>query len=378
MLNKETNKLEKKLNPHDKYFKVVFSYQEHIKAFLQHFLPDLIKNIDLETLTLDTNSYVNENLDEYFTDIVWRVKVKNDTLNICFLLEHKSYIDSKIREQIEGYMRLMWDKQAQQAKERDEEFKRFPIVPIVFYHGEANWELGRLPKGFEHFPIEFHRFIPQFEIILLNLQNYPENQIVAMGLGLLENALLLFKNCKNEKALLEKSALLWHNFKEYYAQNDKFKDFIKASIQYFLQNFVSNSSNQALAMDRVQNHFAEPTVRTLYDVIMDEAELRGESRGIQIGKIETLQETIASMWEEELQMPKIAKFTHLTIEEVQTFMRRIVGTDNMQLIEQQWKDGLIPNHIAGNMNMDVAFIQRIINYVLDYKVADDSKKLAQQ
>jgi predicted transposase/invertase (TIGR01784 family) len=359
-----------------------------MKVFLQKFLPDLVKNIDLDTLTLDTNSYVDENLDEFFTDIVWRVKLKDEYLNICFLMEHKSYIDQKVREQIESYMRLMWDKQAQQAKECGEDFKRSPIVPIVFYHGEAHWELGRIPKGFEHFPIEFHRFIPQFEIIFLNLRDYPENQILAMGLGLLENAFLLFKNCKNEKALLEKSALLWRNFKEYYEQNEIFKDFIKASIQYFLQNFVSNKSNQALAMDRVENYFAAPPVRTLYDVIMDEAELRGESRGIQIGesrgiqigkqhaKTEILQETIASMWEEELLMPKIAKFTRLTIEEVQTFMRKIVGDDNMQLIEQQWKAGLTISDIAGNMNIEAAFIQRIVNYVLDYKTEDDNKESA--
>ncbi len=123
-------------------------------------------------------------------------------------------------------------------------------------------------------------------------------------------------------------------------------------------------------MDRVQNYFAAPPVRTLYDVIMDEAELRGEkrgeSRGIQIGELRGKMETIASMWEEELPMPKIAKFTRLTIAEVQQFMRKIVGEDKMQLIEQQWKDGLIVEDIAGNMNIETAFIQRIINYVLAY------------
>ena len=317
--------------------------------------------------------------------------MKDGYLNICFLLEHKSYIDHKVREQIERYMSLMWDKQAQQAQARGEKFRRLPIVPIVFYHGEAHWEMGKLPYGFEHFPPEFHRFIPHFDIIFLNLQDYTENRILSMGLGLLENAFLLFKNCKDENALLEKVELLWRNFKEFYEQNEQFRDFIKASIQYFLQNFESNSKNQSLAMDRVQNYFATPAapVRTLYDVIMDEAELRGEKRGVQIGesrgiqigesrgiyigRIEILQATIGSMWEHRLPMSQIALFSRLTIEEVQDFMRKIVGEDNMQNIELQWNKGLSIEDIAKNTNMEIPFIQRIVDYVLDYKTEDDNK-----
>jgi predicted transposase/invertase (TIGR01784 family) len=361
---------EQKIEPHDKYFKAVFSYQENMKLFLEKFVPELVEDVDLDTLTLDTNSYVNEKLEEYFTDIVWRVKLKEGTLSICFLLEHKSYIDNDVRQQIETYMRSMWDSQAQQAKERGENFKRFPIVPIVFYHGDAPWKLARLPKEFAHFPTKLHRFLPLFDIIFINLQDYQEQEIMSMGLGMLESALLLFKNSKNEASLLEKCELLWRNFEAAYENNEKFRDLIKASIQYFLQNFALNSSNQQIAMDRVQNYFAAPPVRTLYDVIMDEAESRGESRG----KMETLQENIASMWEEELPMPKIAKFTRLTIAEVQQFMRKIVGEDKMQLIEQQWKDGLIVEDIAGNMNMETAFIQRITNYVLDYTAPEAENK----
>ncbi len=374
--------MNKKLNPHDKYFKAVFSYQENMKLFLEKFVPELVEDVDLDTLTLDTNSYVNEKLEEYFTDIVWRVKLKEGTLSICFLLEHKSYIDNDVRQQIETYMRSMWDSQAQQAKERGENFKRFPIVPIVFYHGDAPWKLARLPKEFAHFPTKLHRFLPLFDIIFINLQDYQEQEIMSMGLGMLESALLLFKNSKNEASLLEKCELLWRNFEAAYENNEKFRDLIKASIQYFLQNFALNSSNQQIAMDRVQNYFAAPPVRTLYDVIMDEAELRGEkrgeSRGMQIGesrgKMETLQETIASMWKHLLPIQQIALFTNLTIAEVQQFMRKIVGEDKILLIEQQWKDGLIVEDIAGNMKMETAFIQRIINYVLDYKDPDAENK----
>lgn len=58
-----------------------------------------------------------------------------------------------------------------------------------------------------------------------------------------------------------------------------------------------------------------------------------KSCGIQIGEqrgeTRSKMETIVAMWEEEFPMPKIAKFTRSTIEEVQAFMRKIAGDDNI-------------------------------------------------
>ena len=59
-------------NPHDKFFKEVFQDREIVIDFLGGILPDPLKeNIDLSALKLDNNSYIDENLKEYFSDIVY-------------------------------------------------------------------------------------------------------------------------------------------------------------------------------------------------------------------------------------------------------------------------------------------------------------------
>ena len=44
-------------NPHDKFFKETFSIRENVIDFLQGMIPEeILKKLDLSTLTLDNNS----------------------------------------------------------------------------------------------------------------------------------------------------------------------------------------------------------------------------------------------------------------------------------------------------------------------------------
>ena len=117
----------------------------------------------------------------------------------------------------------------------------------------------------------------------------------------------------------------------------------------------------------------------IYDFLHDRAvlygEKRGEERGIMIGEErgeqrgaeKTRLETINEMWEDGLPMPKIAKFMHLSIGQVQQYMRKIVGEDTLLLIQQQWAAGLSTDAIAANMDLEIPFIQRIVDYVLNFQ-----------
>jgi len=49
-------------NPHDRYFKAVFSDKHNVEGLLQGALPEIYKNIDLQTLQIDNNSYIKKEL----------------------------------------------------------------------------------------------------------------------------------------------------------------------------------------------------------------------------------------------------------------------------------------------------------------------------
>jgi len=107
----------KKENIHDKLFKHTLSIPSEAKALVKQFLPTWIRqNLDYRTFKLNTQSFVNESLDEYLTDIVYDCKWKgNFSIKISFLLEHKSYPDKLtplqlLRYLTEAYTRLLNDK----------------------------------------------------------------------------------------------------------------------------------------------------------------------------------------------------------------------------------------------------------------------------
>jgi len=59
-------------NPHDKFFKETFSIRENVIDFLKGTFPEeIFKKLDLSTLTRDNNSYIDEELKEHFSDIVY-------------------------------------------------------------------------------------------------------------------------------------------------------------------------------------------------------------------------------------------------------------------------------------------------------------------
>lgn len=83
----------KAINPHDKFFKEIFSKKEEVQDLIINTLPKYLTNkIDFSSLQLDNTSYVDEELKTSFSDLVYNCIYKGKTtIKISLLLEHKSY-----------------------------------------------------------------------------------------------------------------------------------------------------------------------------------------------------------------------------------------------------------------------------------------------
>ncbi|HHB78849.1 MAG TPA: hypothetical protein ENK85_06420, partial [Saprospiraceae bacterium] len=84
-------------NPHDKYFRAVFSNKTITVDFLKGFLPKkYLEKLDLDSLERVSGSFVDEHLQELFTDMLYRCRLKDsdEELWMSILLEHKSYNDA--------------------------------------------------------------------------------------------------------------------------------------------------------------------------------------------------------------------------------------------------------------------------------------------
>ena len=81
-------------NENDKFFKGMMSLQIVVKDYIQQFVPkNILDKLDLDTLELDSNSYITDELSEFFSDMVWQCRYKKSgrRAKVSFLHEHKSY-----------------------------------------------------------------------------------------------------------------------------------------------------------------------------------------------------------------------------------------------------------------------------------------------
>lgn len=165
-------------NPHDKFFKETLGNISTAKDFLTNYLPDnIMKVIDVNTLEPQKDSYINNNLEESFSDLLFKVYINEKEGYLYFLFEHKSYEDKGIAFQLLKYMVEIWE-----AKSNKENAKELPIIiPLVIHHGQPSWQisssLGAMLNGYEAFPEELKIYIPNFEYLMYDLSTYTNEEI---------------------------------------------------------------------------------------------------------------------------------------------------------------------------------------------------------
>lgn len=118
------------LNVHDRFFKQVFSEQAVAADFLRNYLPaEVVGLLDLSSLELAKDSFVDERLREKFSDLLYNVKLTDgEPAFVYVLFEHKSYADPLTSLQLLRYMAQIWDLGVRQKSQF------VPIIPIVVYH----------------------------------------------------------------------------------------------------------------------------------------------------------------------------------------------------------------------------------------------------
>ncbi len=126
-------------HPHDHLVRAVFGRPEHAAAELRFVLPSaLSERLDLSTLTLVSGSFVDEELRDRETDLLFtasRRDRRGDAL-VYLLLEHQSSFDPWMPLRLLEYQLRIWGRWR-----RDHPGARLLplIVPVVLYHGDRAW-----------------------------------------------------------------------------------------------------------------------------------------------------------------------------------------------------------------------------------------------
>ncbi len=139
-------------------------FKVEITALLSDELPELV-----------AGSFVDQELQEYLTDRLFRVKtVHGPEAFLYVLIDHKSYPDRFVAWQLLRYM----VRALEQWGRENPKWKRLPaIVPLVVYHGADTW---RIPNDFLALvdaPTGWRPYLLDFQFSLFDVGHVEDRQL---------------------------------------------------------------------------------------------------------------------------------------------------------------------------------------------------------
>ncbi len=271
------NKIDK---PHDHFFRATFSKVLVAKAFIEKFLPkEISTRLQLSTLQLENGSYVDDELSENITDLVyscqWNGK-QEVSIEISFLFEHKSWVPKYPHLQLFRYLLNAWEQQYQNSEDL------VIIIPIIVYHGGRKWKYKPFKDYFPYEDEQLNQFIPKFEYLLTDLSNHSDEELNKIKLGFLGAALLLMKNNKNPNFIRNKTTELFiYAWKS--TPSNLFETFVRIAVVY-----IANASPiEKEEIRKIANNLPlklDDMVKTAYEQFVEEGILIGRIKGEKIGE----------------------------------------------------------------------------------------------
>ncbi len=266
-------------NPHDRFFKDLFTRQEAAQDFLHHYLPsELVALLDLSDLQISKDSFVDPDLQEHFSDLLYQVSLKGgQETSIFVLFEHKSYPDPLIALQLLRYMVRIWEQALKQQK------PLLPIVPMVVYHGQQKWQVALDFAALFNLPEVMKPYIPDYRYWLCDLNQYSDEQIE--GHLILQTGLLLLKYIKDDDIADRLADIL----------SELSKQETTSKYLYTIMRYVAAATDKVSEeqlRETVTNLFSqgEKLMPTLVEQWLERGRVEGRKKGREEGRQEGRQE----------------------------------------------------------------------------------------
>jgi predicted transposase/invertase (TIGR01784 family) len=267
-------------NPHDKFFRAAFSMKIIVQDYFKNLFPQKWTNkLNLDSLKLEPVSYITNDLKNFYSDIVWQCHLKDseESVQVTFLFEHKSYVPEYPNLQILDYKRGGYNTQLAEGQSLK------LIIPIVVYHGAKKWETKPFSSYFGNIPLEFERFIDPLEYYLTNLDDYSDQMIKAFKTIFLVKTLLALKHFSEGQYIKQHYAeLLLVGYENDDSKNEV--DFIEFYSVYLSQ--ISDYISEAEIIEQVEelDDNLKPKNMDYVAVLLERGKKEGKKEGIQIGE----------------------------------------------------------------------------------------------
>jgi len=270
-------------NINDGFIRKVLSETANAETFLKVTLPEALRErLDLTDIGLDPTSYISEAYKESLSDMVFKCRTKAEEIpvDVYVLFEHKSYQDKKVLMQLLRYLYLMLQ------KDSDERKPPRVIIPLVFYHGKAPWQIPTQFVQQFSVPETVKRFLLNYEYILFDTNQWDweseSSQPLKENIFLLSAMLLMKAAYQQNVESIRQVFQLWHQM-----------GFVREQERInFLMIYIAETQDvpvpELKKMLEESKIIGEETMPTLAQRLRDEGKEQGMLQGHLLGKQEDL------------------------------------------------------------------------------------------
>ncbi len=261
---------------HDEFFKVTFSDRQIAAGYIRQFVDkELVGKLDLSKLKIENTSYTTKVLKKYFSDIVYTCPYQDTTITITFLFEHKSDLEPYPHVQLLRYIVEIWQTDIKEKRPLQ------IVLPLVFYHGEKNWEYRSIDDYFPVMDKALLRYIPRFDYHFLDISQWSDERIIALREAFLVNTLLVLKHVRDENYILHNVRTLFLGL-DAYMDSYRGKNLFYSIVVYLFEHSNFDEQKIAYMIDQMESPLHEEAMST-YDRIVAKGREEGLEEGLEKG-----------------------------------------------------------------------------------------------
>lgn len=183
---------------HDQGYKSLFSHAQMVRDLLLGFVPqNWVKDLDFSTLEKYNDSFISDDLNERFDDVIWRIRFRGQWLYVYLIIEFQSKPDAFMAVRLLTYIGLLYQDLIK-ADETIRKRKRLPpVFPLVLYNGSTSWKAAQsLAELIEPMPEDLQAWQPSLCYKLIEERAYPDEALAS-----LKNLVAILFRLENSKEI---------------------------------------------------------------------------------------------------------------------------------------------------------------------------------
>ena len=319
-------------HPHDLFFRRLFSGTKEIVALLETILPPPILDL-LDISTLKVENSVSVRSLEIRVDLILSVKLRRSQkeAKILFIVDHKSWPDRTVIQQLLKYQLIMIEEHYDDKKE---DFLP-PVLTIIFYHGHKKWKpLFSLHEDWVSKGIfskedlgEISQYLINFTPYFFNLSEFDiENKAIKRIRPILHAfhqiwSLNKLRSLEEKKAGLHK--ILSSAEKDLQGEEKQYIMNVLLGIKNYLLQY--NPELGEWLLDEVSKEIGGESIMreldlTIAEIVQNNCQ-EWKQEGRQEGKQEGIKEVVLKLLNADMSVEKVSRITGFSKEKIRNFQK---------------------------------------------------------